>query len=83
MKNNLGNTGLDCEFFAFMIKMCDNSTSSVVCAPFGDNYELLYEYLERHELFIFKTTNYIDYDEVDPFKGPLKRISEIVSTIEL
>ena len=67
---------MNAEFFSFFIKMCDNSTSTVACASFGENYELLYEYLAPYTLFIFKTNNYIDYDEVDPFKGPLKKISE-------
>ena len=63
--------------------MCDNSTSTVACASFGANYELLYEYLAKYSLMVFRTSNYIDYDEVDPFKGPLKKISEVAFSVEL
>ena len=83
LKNSVGSSTLDAEFFSFVIKMCDNSTSTVVCASFGENYEHLIEYLTRFSLFIFTTTNYIDYDEVDPFKGPIKQISELAYIVKL
>lgn len=68
---------------SFVIRMCNNSTSPVECAPFGDNYELLDEYLARHSLFMQKTTNYVDYDEVEPFVGPVKQTSQVVESLQL
>ena len=75
LKNNAGSSSFDLEAFAFVIKTCNNATSAVVCAHFGDNYEFLDEYLAKRSIFLHKTTNYIDYDDVDPFEGPIRKAS--------
>ena len=30
-----------------------------------------------------KTTNYVDYDEVEPFVGPVKQTSQVVESLQL
>lgn len=68
---------------SFQIHRCDNSTSEIECAYFGENDEHLYEYLERHSLGVIKGINYIDYDSIDPFKGPLKHACDWVELIKV
>ena len=47
-------------------------TSQVPCADFGTNDEKLVDYLSKHKLAILGANSFIDHDEVDPFKGPVK-----------
>ena len=53
------------------------------CADFGKNDELLIEYLAQHNFAVLTAYNFVDYDEVDPFKGPIKHASNIVDSIDL
>ena len=73
------------QFLNFAIKRCDNATtiSSMECADFGKNDELLIEYLAQHTFAVLTSNNYVDYNEVDPFEGPIKHASNFVDNIEL
>ena len=56
-------------------------TSKVPCADFGANDEKLIEYLNKHELALISADSFINYDEVDPFKGPVKHIVKLVDLL--
>ena len=47
---------------------CNNATSSVPCA----SYEEINTYISSRRFGLVTLFNFIDYDTVDPFKGPLK-----------
>ena len=47
-------------------------TSQVPCAEFGTNGEKLIEYLCKYKILPYSADSFIDFDEVDPFKGPVK-----------
>ena len=59
------------QYLSFQLKKCNSVTSEVPCADFGANEEKLIEYVSAHNLVILQASSFIDYDEVDPFKGPL------------
>ena len=60
------------EYLVFQVHRCNNATSTVTCADFGENEENLGSYLAQYNMGLMSLTNYIDYDEVEPFAGPLK-----------
>ena len=64
------------EYLAFLVHRCNNATSTVTCADFGENEEHLGNYLAQYNMGLMSITNFIDYDEVDPFVGPMKQIEE-------
>lgn len=64
------------EYLAFQVHRCNNATSTVTCADFGENEENLGNYLAQYNMALITITNFINYDEVDPFVGPMKHIEE-------
>ena len=61
-------------FLALTILKCNNETSSVECA----SEEEFKQYLKNHTLSLITAYNYIDYDEVEAFKGPMKHTMQWV-----
>ena len=60
-------------YLSFQVLKCDNDTSAVECAYFGEQNEYLQECLSRYSLGLINLINYIDFSEnVEPFKGPVK-----------
>ena len=58
---------------------CSNQTSTVTCASPDE----ITSYLAAHRLGLVTVLNYIDYDEVDPGKGPLKSAFQWIELLEL
>ena len=58
---------------------CRNQTSSVTCASPDE----ISSYLALHRLGLVTVYNYIDYDEVDPYSGPLKSVYQWLELREL
>ena len=58
----------DSRYITLEILECDAATSIVPCAAPEDRES----YIKNHRIGIVTATNYIDYGEVDPYKGPLK-----------
>ena len=56
-------------------------TSKVPCADFGANDEKLIEYLTNHQLLLLSADSFINYDEVEPFRGPVKYTVKIVDIL--
>ena len=80
----MGTSPFDGEFLSLQVRLCENDTSPVVCADFGENNKFLREYLAGFNLYLLSTTTFADYDDdVDPFKGPLKKAHSIVDGISL
>ena len=46
----------------FDVKKCNNATSEVPCAPFGENDSLLDEYLKQYDIKFVQALAFIDYD---------------------
>ena len=67
-------SSINSEYLAFLVQRCNNATSTVTCADFGENEENLGNYLAQYDFGLMTITNFIDYDEVDPFVGPMKQI---------
>ena len=61
------------QYLSFSISKCNNATSQEPCADFGTNEEKLIEYLSKHNIALLSANSYVDFDEVDPFKGPVKQ----------
>ena len=55
----------------FNIVKCNNATSTVVCAWFGDNGEFFYHYSGDLKLELTALIKYVDHAEVEPFVGPV------------
>ena len=80
----MGTAPFDGQFLSLQVRLCENATSPVVCANFGENKRFLREHLAGHNLYILSTTTFADYDDVlDPYKGPLKKIHSIVDGLAL
>ena len=71
------------EYLSFQIKACDNQTSTVTCADFGDDEALFKEYLDKHSLLILNVVNFVDYSNIEPFEGPLKQTTQFMDVISL
>ena len=56
------------EFLNVQIHRCNNATSTVTCASYAE----IDTYIQDRRFGFGTLLNFIDYDEVDPFKGPLK-----------
>ena len=56
-------------------------TSQVPCADFGTNDEKLIEYLSKYKIVPYSADSFIDFDEVDPFKGPVKYSVKFTETL--
>ena len=62
------------------IRTCNLATSNITCA----SEQELVEFYSRHKLVILKTDNFIDYDDnVEPFKGPLKKTSQVLTISDI
>ena len=67
------------QYLSFKVSKCDSSAQKADCASEED----LKEYLSNHRLGIITSFNYIDYDEVEPFEGPIKHTTQWVDLLEL
>ena len=70
------------QFLSLQIKKCDKQTSAIACADFGEDEQFLIDYLSKHLVTVISAFNYIDYDEIDPFLGPLKYGTQWISVVE-
>ena len=59
--------------------MCDRDAQQADCA----SEEEFTKHLAEHQLGIITAFNYINFDEVDPFKGPLKDASQWIDSFKL
>ena len=50
-------------YLSFQVLKCENETSAVQCAYFGENNEFLKQYLSRYSLGLINLINYIDFSE--------------------
>ena len=62
------------QFISAKVEKCNVLTSQVECASLED----IRKYLSSHTLGIVTAINFIDYREVDPYKGPLKNAAQWV-----
>ena len=69
--------------FHFKINKCNNSTSEVTCADFGPNDEKLNNYLHSATFIAFSALNYVDYNNVEPFIGPVVRTLQYMTESHL
>ena len=69
-KYDLINTSanFDSKFIVFEILKCNVNTSSVGCA----SPEEIKDYVNNRSLGLISNFNFVDYDDVEPYKGPLK-----------
>ena len=70
-------------YLNFMIKRCDNETSEVTCADFGENDENLKAHLAQFNLGLISAFNFIDYTDMEPFVGPVKHASNFIDNARL
>ena len=71
------------KFLSFYLKKCDNETSAVQCADFGDNDELLIDYLANFQFVLQEATNFIDYENIEPHVGPLQQGNDFLDALVL
>ena len=68
----------------FDVEKCNNATSSVVCAWFGHEDDLLHGYLKQFNLALGNLINYVDHSaEVEPFVGPVKNTFQLIDLVNL
>ena len=71
-------------YLSLFVQKCDNLTSSVPCAYFGESNEYLRAYLNRFTFGIISLVNQVDYEsEIEPFKGPVAQISTWIADLKL
>ena len=61
------------------VLQCNAATSNVTCATPND----IATYINNHRIGIVTATNYIDYGEVDPYKGPMKNAFQWIEYKEI
>ena len=69
------------QFLQFYLKKCDNETSAIPCADFGQDEQELKKYLDSHVLSLMRLVNFVDYDEVEPGVGPVKRAFDFIELV--
>ena len=69
---------------SFNVKKCNNATSEVVCASFGENNEHLKQYLSQFNIHLQSLMSYIDYGaDVEPFIGPVRNSYQLIESVRL
>ena len=70
-------------YLVFAIKKCNNSTSVVQCADFGQNEENLVTYLKSYSLVLTTAISYVDYEDILPFEGPVESTLQYIEGLNL
>ena len=54
--------GFGSKLISLEVRKCNNETSEVPCAPFGENNSLLDEYLKQYTIAFSQALAFIEYD---------------------
>ena len=73
IKDNIGSLAYELLFVSF--RRCVNETQSVVCASDVD----FKEHIGKYNVMLMSMINFIEYEEVEPGVGPVKRTLRTIS----
>ena len=70
-------------YLNIQVRKCNNQTSEVTCADFGEQDQYLKNYVRTQQIILLTAINFIDYEDIVPYEGPVRHSQQVIDPFRL